>query len=125
MRIILDNCVNQRFIRFLRDYEVVHARTMGWRDLTNGKLLSAAEEAGFDVLLTVDKGFNKQQNLGGRKICLITLDVPSITLAGLEPFVEALKEVLLRLGAGERIGLSVIVKAGRGEVDFSGEDRDP
>ncbi len=29
---------------------------MGWEKLSNSKLLKAAEEAGFEVLLTGDKG---------------------------------------------------------------------
>jgi hypothetical protein len=37
---------------------------MGWAEFTNGKLLSAAEEAGFDVMVTVDQNIRYQQNLG-------------------------------------------------------------
>jgi uncharacterized protein (DUF433 family) len=39
-------------------------------ELTNGDLLSAAEEAGFDVLLTADKNMSYQQNLSGLRIAL-------------------------------------------------------
>jgi hypothetical protein len=41
--------------------------------LTNGELLSAAEEAGFDVLLTTDRNLPYQQNLTGRKIAVVAL----------------------------------------------------
>jgi hypothetical protein len=41
--------------------------------LTNGELLSAAEEAGFDVLLTTDKNLIHQQNLAGRQIAIVVL----------------------------------------------------
>jgi hypothetical protein len=43
-------------------------RAQGWDTLSNGELLTAAEEAGFDVLLTTDKNLRYQQNLTGRKI---------------------------------------------------------
>ena len=39
----------------------------------NGDLLAAAEEAGFDVLVTADKNIRHQQNLSDRQIALIEL----------------------------------------------------
>ena len=51
MRILLDNCVDIRFARLITDHEVKHTIDFGWNELTNGKLLTAAEDAGFDVLL--------------------------------------------------------------------------
>jgi hypothetical protein len=39
----------------------------------NGELLSVAEEAGFDVLLTTDNNMAYQQNLTGRKIAIVVL----------------------------------------------------
>jgi hypothetical protein len=39
----------------------------------NGDLLSAAEDAAFDVLVTSDKGIQYQQNLTGRKLALVVL----------------------------------------------------
>jgi hypothetical protein len=36
-------------------------------------LLDAAEEAGFDMLLTTDKNMRYQQNLTGRKLAIVVL----------------------------------------------------
>jgi hypothetical protein len=36
-------------------------------------LLTAAEEAGFDMLLTTDKNMRYQQNLEGRRIAIVVL----------------------------------------------------
>jgi hypothetical protein len=36
-------------------------------------LLNAAEEAGFDLLLTTDKNMRYQQNLAGRRIAILVL----------------------------------------------------
>ena len=55
MRILLDNNVNQRFASLLGDFDVTHARALGWGELLNGTLISAAEVAGFDVMITADK----------------------------------------------------------------------
>jgi hypothetical protein len=46
---------------------------MGWQALENGALLSAAEEAAFDVLLTRDQNVPYPQNLAGRRIALAVL----------------------------------------------------
>ena len=41
--------------------------------MENGALLSNAEAAGFDVLVTTDKNISYQQNLSGRKIAIVVL----------------------------------------------------
>lgn len=49
------------------------ARRIGWHELENGELILAAEQAGFEVLLSTDKNIRYQQNLRGRKIALVIL----------------------------------------------------
>jgi len=39
--------------------------------LSNGDLLKAAEEAGFEALLTTDTNLPHQQNLKGRKLAIV------------------------------------------------------
>jgi hypothetical protein len=47
---------------------------MGWPDqLENGELLTAAEESGFDVMVTADQNIRYQQNLKGRRVALVVL----------------------------------------------------
>jgi len=41
--------------------------------LENGELLTAAEAAGFEVLVTTDKNLSYHQNLAGRKIGVVVL----------------------------------------------------
>ena len=45
----------------------------GWEELENGALMEAAEQAGFEVLVTTDKNIRYQQNLTDRKIALVVL----------------------------------------------------
>jgi len=47
-----------------------------WHTLSNGDLLTAAETAGFDVLLTTDKNLRYQQHLTGRTIAIVVLRAP-------------------------------------------------
>ena len=73
MLILLDNDVPRGLARALTDHMVTEARERGWATLKNGALLSVAEEAGFDVLVTADKNIRYQQNLEGRKIAIVVL----------------------------------------------------
>src|SRR5262245_38496545 len=49
------------------------AQSRGWDTLSNGELLSAAETAGFDVLMTTDRRIRYQQNLRDRRVALVVL----------------------------------------------------
>ena len=73
MRILFDHSVPAPLIQFLRHHDVVLAKTQGWERLVNGKLLTAAEQAGFDVLLTADKRMRYQQDFSRRSIALVVL----------------------------------------------------
>jgi hypothetical protein len=94
MRVILDNCVDRRFAATITGHEVEHASARGWEELTNGKLLDAAEAAGFDLLLSVDKNLRFQQNFANRRIALVVLDAKRIDLASLQSFESDVERIL-------------------------------
>jgi hypothetical protein len=73
--ILLDNNTPRGVARALTGHTVTEARERGWATLKNGELLTVAEEAGFDVLVTSDKSIRYQQNLEGRKIALVVLTI--------------------------------------------------
>lgn len=57
----------------LRGHDVETAYERAWSRLTNGELISAAEEAGFDVFVTTDRSLRHQQNLAGRRLAIVVL----------------------------------------------------
>jgi len=61
----------------LEDHVVSTAHELGWSTLTNGDLLSAAEDQNFEVFITTDKNLQYQQNLKSRKISIIVLSATS------------------------------------------------
>ena len=67
----LDQGTPRGIARWLVDHTVKEAKSQGWNRLTNGELLNASEQAGFDVLLTTDKNLRYQQNLEARKIAIV------------------------------------------------------
>ncbi len=54
MRILFDNGTPAPIRDFLKGHDVVEAIERGWDRSSNGKLINAAEEEGFDILLTTD-----------------------------------------------------------------------
>jgi hypothetical protein len=60
-------------MRRLHGHIVTAAGDMGWDELSNGRLLRAAEDAGFDLLLTTDRRIRYQQNLASKKIAIVVL----------------------------------------------------
>jgi hypothetical protein len=73
MRIVFDQATPVPIRPHLEGHIVRTAAQQGWDKLRNGDLLTAAEDAGFDVLLTTDKNMLYQQNLTGRKIAIVVI----------------------------------------------------
>ncbi len=69
--------------------------------IINGRLLTEAERLGFDVLVTIDQGFQYQQNLSARKIALILLRAKSNRLIDLLPLSQECEVRLREVRSGE------------------------
>lgn len=63
MKVLLDSNVPHDLRGRLSHHDTFTAKYMGWSALKNGDLLKAAEEAGFEVLVTGDKTLPYEQNL--------------------------------------------------------------
>jgi hypothetical protein len=74
MLILFDNGTPRGLARFLVGHSVEEARARSWEELVNGALIDAAEQAGFELMVTTDKNIRYQQNLKARKIALIVLE---------------------------------------------------
>jgi hypothetical protein len=79
---------------------------VGFAGLENGELLKQAEAAKFDVLLTVDRGFEYQQNLADRQIAVIVFCGKSVLFEDLLPLMTTCLDDLKTIRPGEviRIG---------------------
>lgn len=53
--------------RFLAGHTVTKEKERGWDKLGSGDLLTAAEDAGFDVFVTANKNIRYQQKLERRR----------------------------------------------------------
>jgi hypothetical protein len=69
--VLFDHGTPKGLIRALPGHTVDTAK--GWETLNNGALLTSAEEAGFEVIVTTDRRIRYQQNLSVRLIALVVL----------------------------------------------------
>ncbi len=72
MRLLLDECTPRRLRREFPGHTVSTIEEAGLKGLKNGALLKAACE-NFDVLITVDKNIQYQQNLGQLPMAVLVL----------------------------------------------------
>jgi len=106
MRLLIDECVDERLRFLFSEHDCQTARFANLAGLQNGRLLDAAETAGFDVLITVDQHIPDQQNFAGRRISLVILCGRTNRLRDLEPLVPAALAALASIGRGEVVRVS-------------------
>jgi Domain of unknown function (DUF5615) len=70
MRVLLDECVPRPLRAELSDHEVKTVAEAGWAGVKNGALLQLAATQ-FDVLLTVDRNLEYQQNFAHLKLAVV------------------------------------------------------
>jgi hypothetical protein len=73
MRILFDQGTPLPLRRLLIGHSVETAFEKGWATLDNGDLLSAAQNASFELLVTTDQNLRYQQNLKNRRIAILVL----------------------------------------------------
>ncbi len=73
MRILFDQGTPVPLRKALVKHDVQTAYEMSWQELENGALIAAAEDEGFDLLITTDQNLRYQQNLAGRQLSILVL----------------------------------------------------
>ena len=100
MRILLDECIDQRFAKELEGHEVITVPQAGWAGIKNGELLSRAQSQ-FDAFVTVDRNLAFQQNIPQFTIAVIVLESMTNRLKDLRPLLPKLQQLLLKVRKGE------------------------
>ena len=77
MRVLFDQGTPLPLCRYLLSHQVTTAHELGWGTLENGELLTKAEEAGYELLVTTDRNLKHQQNLGQRTIAVLVITTTS------------------------------------------------
>ena len=100
MKILIDECVPRKLKPHLRGHTCRTASEAGFSGKKNGILLRLAEEDGYDVLVTIDRGLETQQNLRDRRISVLILKGKSGRLKDLVPLVPDCLQALSNLAPG-------------------------
>lgn len=77
MKILFDQGTPAPLRKYLTGHTVETAFERGWAEIQNSKLLRAAEEAGYEMLVTTDQNMKYQQNLQARKLAILVLGTAS------------------------------------------------
>lgn len=89
MKILIDECVDQKLRLLFAGHDCQTAAYAKLAGLKNGVLLTAAELAGFNLMITTDQEIPYQQNLERRRIAILILCAPTNRLADLKRLVPA------------------------------------
>ena len=87
MKILLDECVTRKLRKHLSGHAVQTVTELDLSGLKNGKLLAAAEQMGFEILLTIDKNIDYQQNISKFNLILVVFDAVKSNIKYLAPLV--------------------------------------
>ena len=95
MKLLLDESVPKRLAAsFPASFTLRTVQEMGWAGAGNGLLLSLAARAGFDAMITVDRGIEHQQNLDALPIPVVIMLAARNRLAELQPLVPRIVAML-------------------------------
>lgn len=103
MKVLLDECLPRKFKYHLAGHECRTVPEMGLAGKKNGDLLLLAEQAGFQVFITIDRGIEYEQNLKRLGIAVILVRPKSNRLADLLPHTPEILAALRSIQHGQLI----------------------
>ena len=106
MLILLDHSVPQPLRAYLPAHTVHTAEQLGWDRLSDGEVMTLAEETGYELLITCDKGIRYQQNLVGRNLSVLVLMYNNWRL--IRARVDAINASINEMGPGELREVTII-----------------
>lgn len=107
MKLLLDENLPHQMRLELPGHDVFTAAYMKWGGIENGELLQVAADAGFDAILTNDRGLEYEQNLAALPVAVVVLLAPANTIEALRPLYDELLALLPTIRACQFYKLSV------------------
>ena len=107
MKLLLDENLPHQMRRELPGHDIFTAAYMGFSGVENGELLRQVAAAGFDALVTNDRGLEYEQSLSGLPVAVVVVLGPANTIEALRPAFPALLAVLAMLRPREFVKVSV------------------
>jgi len=107
VKLLPDENLPHRMRLELPAHDVLTAAYMGWAGVENGELLRLAAAAGFDALVTNDRGLEYQQNLDQLPLAVVVVLASANTIEAIRPAYAELLALLARLRPREFAKLTV------------------
>ena len=106
MHVLLDENLDWRLVRYFdADFQVTTVSQQRWQGMRNGELLERAAAA-FDVLVTMDRGIEHQQNLRKYTIGIILISARSNRIEDIRPAMLRVNEALREVQPGHVLHVS-------------------
>ena len=105
MKLLLDECAPRRLKNYFVGHDVSTIEQAGFKGLKNGNLLRAADGK-FEVLITVDKNIEYQQNTAALPLAIVILAAASNRLESLLPLIPNALKVLETIKTGDVVRVS-------------------
>jgi hypothetical protein len=100
VKILLDECVDQRLAEDFAGHEVRTVKQMGWNLKQNGELLTPAASH-FEAFVTTDRNLSFQHNLQCFNTAVVVLTAQTNRLSDLRPIIPTLLKALPFVKKGE------------------------
>ncbi|MBI2527541.1 MAG: DUF5615 family PIN-like protein [Candidatus Rokubacteria bacterium] len=105
MRVLLDEQLPLALAQELHNHDVQTVVGRGWAGIKNGELLRLMRGA-YDVLVTMDRNLEFQQNLSALPFSVILVRAPSNRMLHLRPLIPMILDALAGVTPGQlhRVG---------------------
>lgn len=101
MKLLLDECIPRKLKKYLQPHECKTVPEAGFAGKKNGVLSALAEVAGFDDLVTMDRGIEYEQNHASRAMAILIIRAKSNRLADIAPSNAACLRALKTIDASQ------------------------
>ena len=105
MRVLLDEMLPIGVREFLAGHDVATAAYAGLAGISNGEMINRAVSAGFEVIVTLDRGIPHQQNLARHDIGFVLIPDNDVDLIRL--YLGRLRSAI------DEAGLGVVIRIER------------
>ena len=100
MRVLLDESVPRQLAAELRGHDVQTVVQLGWTGVQNGELLRRGAAAGFEVLVTMDRNLEHQQNIARAGLALLVVIARNSRIETVLPLADAISAALSQARPG-------------------------
>lgn len=98
MQILFDQGTPAPLRSAFAGHDVATVHELGWSSISNGELLSQAENR-YDLFVTTDQNLRYQQNLAGRQLAILVL--PTTSWPALRPHAADIATIGTTMTAGQ------------------------